>query len=133
MTSKAETTFAASVNNWLKGSNIYFEKMNNPYRGGTPDFYYEGPNGSKWVEYKFIVVPKRDSTLIVPDLTALQLAWLKRNFENGNEPWVVIGHRAGGVVMAHPQLWEEGLRCDEFLDHTVSRDDIALEIHTALA
>lgn len=117
MTSKAETTFANGVHKLLPPA-VYAEKMHNPFRGGTPDFYIEGPASTVWIEYKFIALPKRDSTLIVPNLSALQQDWLQRNYDNGYAPRVIVGCRVGrqacGAIFNHPTTWTKGVTCEVF-------------------
>ncbi|RYG07090.1 MAG: hypothetical protein EON92_19000, partial [Burkholderiales bacterium] len=90
MSGKAENTFIGSVGKYLPDT-VYAEKMHNPYRGGTPDMYYEGLTQSLWAEYKFVVLPKRADTYIVPELSALQLDWLERCRKNGHAPVVIVG------------------------------------------
>lgn len=126
MSSKAENTFIAGVHKYLPLA-IYREKTNNPYRGGTPDVYYEHRR-MMWAEYKFIEVPKRDSTVIVPELSELQRAWLQRNWKAGHRPLVIVGHAGGGVVFTQPLAWNAGLRRQDFLDSTMSRQELAAYI-----
>lgn len=93
---KPESRFTNSVNVYLK-SKVYFEKMNNPFRAGTADFWYSGKNGDCWIEYKFIpTIPTR--TTILPDLSARQLKWLNDRADEGRKVYVVVGHPKGGVV-----------------------------------
>lgn len=98
-----ENTFIASVHRHLRGK-CYFEKTHNEYRGGTPDVYYEGSSQSFWAEYKFLKNdPKRQFT---PKLSELQKEWLKRNFDNGHAPWVIVGCPNGGFILETPREWE---------------------------
>lgn len=130
MTAKAETVYAQRVNKHLPPE-VYREKMNNPYRGGTPDFYYEFQR-SLWCEYKFIEVPKREDTIIRPNLSALQLDWLKRCHANGHKPVVVIGSRAGGVALWSPNAWTHGLGAGAFVDQAGTAEEIATIIYQAV-
>jgi hypothetical protein len=76
VSSKPENTFIGTVNDRLPikkrkastiarrkvsdESHIHYEKMNNPYRGGTADSWYSGLAGDLWVEFKYLPrVPKR--------------------------------------------------------------------------
>jgi hypothetical protein len=80
MARKPENTFIASVHKHLQCT--YFEKMNNPYRSGTPDVWYSGDKSDLWAEYKFIqsIPVKVDVRL---DLSELQKLWLRRRYEEG--------------------------------------------------
>lgn len=124
MTAKAETTFIHSIHKVLPGG-VYREKQNNPYRGGQPDVYYEGNKDGLWVEYKFIVIPKRATTLITPDLSALQLQWLKRCYDNGLSPWVVVGCKTGGVLLTSPTAWSTAMATAHFLLQLKTRQVLA--------
>lgn len=130
MTSKAENTFIAGVHKHLPRE-VYREKTNNPYRGGTPDVYYEATR-AMWAEYKFIEVPKRDATVIVPALSSLQADWLKRNYDNGHQPWVIVGHEGGGVIFYRPAQWLDGFTRAEFMVRSVSKADLAAAIRRQL-
>jgi hypothetical protein len=124
MTAKAETNFANSVHKYLT-PNVYAEKMHNPYRGGTPDFYFEGIGRSVWAEYKFVVLPKRADTYIVPNLSALQKDWLERNRQNGGAPVVIVGCEYGGRVFSNHTQWEMGMTCGEFVAGMKKRKELA--------
>ena len=131
MSAKPETTYANGVHKYLPAS-VYVEKMNNPYRGGTPDYYVEGFSRVRWIEYKFIEVPKRDSTIIKPNLSSLQREWLGRNFERGHRPLVVIGSRIGGVALWDPGVWDGGLDAASFRRFAKSKEEIALLISSSV-
>jgi len=104
MAAKPETTFINLVHKHLPAS-IYREKMNNPYRSGTPDVYYEGKGHKRgnvlWVEYKWI--PYK--------ISPLQLKWLTRAHNNGLLAWVVVGWRESPrvthcTILANPTMWD---------------------------
>lgn len=126
---KPETTFTASVHRLLPPlSALYREKMANPYRGGTPDYWYSNKR-DLWIEWKFIKLPAREQTEIDPTklLSALQQKWLYDRFREGRNVWVIIGCKVGGVVLRDLQ-WTRPLKGQEFRDHLLSRLDIALRI-----
>lgn len=123
MSSKQETTYIAGVHKELP-KHIYREKMSNPYRGGTPDCYYEARK-QLWVEYKFIEVPKRADTVIKPELSALQADWLQRAYANGHPVRVIVGSRAGGVILDTPGVWSHGLAAGEFMERVQTKKEIA--------
>lgn len=82
--------------------------MHNAYRGGTPDVWYSGKNGDLWVEYKWAPkVPK--SGIIVPDLSPLQLKWLKGRFEEKRNVVVIVGYPDGCLIMEWPKDWTDGV------------------------
>lgn len=125
--STPENTFIRSVHAKLPAY-IYREKQHNAYRGGTPDCFYEHVR-MRWIEYKFVVLPKRDDTIIVPGLSALQIDWLERNHRNGHGPLVIVGcgvgRKAGGVVIDTPKTWVQGMPCAQFKAALLSRQELA--------
>ena len=121
--STPENTFIRSVHAKLP-SHIHREKQHNAYRGGTPDVFYEHVR-MLWVEYKFVVLPKRDHTVIVPGLSALQIDWLGRNHSNGHRPLVIVGSKAGGVIFDTPKTWVNGISCAQFKAALKSRQELA--------
>jgi hypothetical protein len=127
MAAKPETTFTASVDRHLP-KNLHKEKMFNPYRGGTFDKWYSGTNGDVWVEYKFVVIPKRPTTLITPGLSELQLLWGRSRAAEGRNVMVIVGSKAGGVVMTDPKEWDIPISAKEFLARLYSREALAGEI-----
>ena len=101
--------------------------MYNPLRGGTPDVYYEGGK-HLWVEYKFIEVPKRSETRIVPTLSELQKLWLRRCYASTGRALVIVGCKAGGVVFRSPDNWEGGMSTNDFNLVLYRRDELARHI-----
>lgn len=124
--SKPETSFTSGVHRYV--TDCHFEKMNNPYRGGTFDCWYSGRVRDLWVEYKFIVLPKRASTLIVPGLSALQREWGRSRYEEGRDVWVVVGCKEGAVVFTTPDLWEGGVLASSFRAKLIDRKTYARSI-----
>ena len=121
VSSKPETVFTNSVNKYLRGV-VYFEKMNNPFRAGTADFWYSGKKGDLWIEYKYIPkIPTR--TTILPDLSARQLKWLNDREAEGRSVEVIVGHPDGGVVW--PCSFEQPLAPEVFRNYTRSRKALA--------
>lgn len=123
MAAKPESNFIARVHKHLAKS-VYAEKMYNPLRGGTPDVYYEGAR-HLWVEYKFIDVPKRFETLVVPELSALQKLWLRRCHTAAGRALVVVGCKEGGVVFDSPEVWETGMSAGVFKMVVYHPDELA--------
>lgn len=99
-------------------------KTHNPFIGGVPDVWYSGPTGDLWVEYKFIVLPKRDTTVIRPDLSGLQSDWLRERYEEGRNVAVIVGCKEGGVV-ATSLWWEKEMTTGWFKAQLMSRKLLA--------
>ena len=123
MAAKPENNFIASVHKHLVRQ-VYSEKMYNPLRGGTPDVYYEGGR-HLWVEYKFIVLPKRPTTPVRAKLSELQKLWLRRCYDSTGRASVIVGCKAGGVVLRTPEEWEKELTTAAFSERVQRRDEIA--------
>ncbi len=132
MSAKPETTFYTSVHKHLPSIDLlHHEKMSNPYRAGTFDHWYSGGKADLWVEWKFIVLPKRDTTLIdicggkKPSLSALQQQWGYRRHHEGRDVWVIIGCKEGGVICRMPPEWTQTFRADGFRACMLTRPQIA--------
>lgn len=111
MAAKPETTFTASVHKHLPPlSHLYRMKNNNQFNSGIADVWYSGKR-DLWVEYKFTVLPKRDTTVIDlvggknPPISALQQSWLRDRHDEGRNVWVIVGCKEGGVIYQHRD-WE---------------------------
>lgn len=127
MAAKPESTFTLSVDRHLP-TDLHREKMFNPYRGGTFDKWYSGTEGDLWVEYKFVVVPKRFTTMILPGLSELQLLWGRGRVAEGRNAIVIVGSKMGGVVMTDPLEWDQPISTKDFLARLQSRAELAGEI-----
>ncbi len=117
MSAKPETTFTARVHKHLNKS-IYHMKNNNPYLSGVADVWYSGSSGDLWVEYKFLVMPKRDTTVVNlvqgkdPMISRLQQQWLEARFMEGRSVGVMLGCKEGGAWF--PNLdWQHGFTTAE--------------------
>lgn len=135
MSAKPETTFIASVHRQFRdGYKPYAMKNHNEYVGGIADVWYSGCWNDVWVEYKFIVMPKRMDTVIdltagkKPMLSVLQQAWLRNRFKDGRKVLVVVGHKDGGALFDHPKAWEAPHKSADYLAGLMSRKDIAEHI-----
>mgnify|MGYP003609555235 CR=1 FL=1 len=62
MSRKPENTFIASVHKHLPVG-LYSMKNHNQYNAGIADVWYSAKR-DWWIEYKFLVLPKRDTTVI---------------------------------------------------------------------
>lgn len=118
-----ENTFLAGIRKHLP-KDIYVLKNNNQFHAGVPDLWISGSKADLWIEAKFIAVPKRDDTLVVPDLSALQVNWLKSRHEEGRSVGVIVGCKDGGVW--YPGVsWEKNLTSLDFRKKIVGRSEIA--------
>jgi len=129
MSRKPETALIQAVHKKLKtfARPPHFEKMHNPYRGGTADVWYSGDVGDLWVEYKWIpALPA--SWIVVPDLTALQLDWLGSRTLEGRDVWVAVGSPEGIAFSALIAQWVSGLYANP--DWLFSKDEFAKEIYS---
>lgn len=132
MSAKPETTFIASIHKYLPQS-VYRMKNHNPYVGGVPDVWYSGPTGDLWVEYKFIVLPKRPDTPIVLTgakglLSALQQKWLRDRHEEGRNVAVCVGWKEGGVWLPDDNWSRYAYTAESFTEQMLSRADLATSI-----
>lgn len=118
---KPESVFINSVHAHLP-VDLYRMKNHNEYNAGIADCWYDD-RLDLWAEYKFIVVPARPKTVIKPDLSPLQLKWLTDRRNNGRNVVVIVGCKAGGVILHHRQ-WL-ALTTAEFKAQLQSRKDIA--------
>lgn len=101
---KPETRFSKLLLSKLPSS-IFYEKTNNPYRSGTPDYYIEGPSGILWCEVKWI------EKLWTKDLDASQVCktkswvaqrhWLVRAHQNNVQTCVIVGIGSGRTTKAY--------------------------------
>ena len=126
MAVKPETTFTNAVHAHLPPGRKapYWMKNHNEYTSGVFDCWYSGVEGDLWVEYKFIKLPARPSTLIVPSLSDLQLEWGKDRYEEGRNVVVIVGCKEGGVVFAN-RGWEGGILQSDFKKLLRTRKQLA--------
>lgn len=125
---KPEARFVSLVNSKL-AKFVHHQSMAHTVINGTPDQYYDlDPRFLKggqlrtcdlWVEYKWL--PNPPHTLLVPNCSELQKAWLSRRWSNGGNAWVVVGfptthgsRNRSCVVFYAPVEWEKGLQPFEF-------------------
>ena len=118
-----ENTFISSVHRHLPVG-LYHMKNHNQYNGGIADVWYSGSKNDLWIEYKFVNVPKRDATVIIPGLSELQKDWLKTRYLEGRSVGVIIGSKNGGVWLPNIE-WVQPLSTGEFLSRILSRHALA--------
>lgn len=126
MASKPESSFIQGVHRHLP--TVYKEKMNNPYRGGTPDVWYSGNLGDLWVEYKCLPrIPKHAN--ILPDLSPNQQLWIADRYAEGRNVIVVVGVEKDGGVIYEDKAWMQPLSPTEFRSKMRTKEAIAAFIH----
>ena len=112
---------------------MYRMKNHNPYTAGIPDCWYSGNAGDLWVEYKFMTIPKRSSTIVdfcggkVPMISALQQKWLRDRYNEGRTVGVIIGTPEGGVWLSGIS-WEVPLQASERFSTILDKSCIAAVI-----
>jgi hypothetical protein len=105
-----EHSFIKSFHKKLDPS-IKIWKIYDPYQGGVPDALLFGCNGQMlFVEYKYVkALPKRDTTIIKPALSAQQSEWLKDKIARNIDVLVVLGTQDGVVLFRAPCEWDDGI------------------------
>lgn len=99
-------------------------KNHNQFNGGIADVWYSGNAADLWVEYKFITVPTRDKTIIVPELSALQREWLTSRHAEGRNVGVIIGSKEGGVWFPGVS-WQVPIDAKTFRSRCVDRKSLS--------
>jgi len=107
-----EATFTRYIMSKLP-KEIYKWKIMNSMTNGVPDCYFSGKKGDLWVEMKYKTAPKRESTLIKHELSALQLQWLNNRQAEGRNVAVVYGTDIGCHIYQHG-LFDEPLHRSAF-------------------
>ncbi len=126
MSAKPETTFIAGVHKHLPPGRTepYWMKNNNVYTAGIWDCWYSGTRDDLWVEYKFVVLPKRGETLVSIELSALQKDWGKDRMHEGRNLVVIVGCKEGGVIFENFG-WEADITAAAFRSRLMPRAALA--------
>lgn len=129
MSSGPENRFIQSIHRLLPAA-VYRMKNHNPYNAGIADCWYSGAAGDLWVEYKFLELPKKPSTIVdlsrgdKPQISLLQQDWLEGRHAEGRAVGVIIGTPRGGLW--RPGIsWREPLSSAECASALLSKADIA--------
>lgn len=130
MSKGPENTFIAAVHRHLPAG-LYRMKNHNQYNGGIADVWYSGSKADLWVEYKFVKVPIRDSTVIDLGLSELQKHWLRTRSDEGRFIAVIAGSKDGGVWLPNTS-WENAVTAKKFRELIRSRQELAqlIALHT---
>lgn len=118
-----EHGFVRSVHRQLS-PDIFVWKINDTYAGGVPDAFYAGPARCLFVEYKYIKLPKRPTTLVRTGLSEQQKLWLNRMLNLGKPVAVVLGSNEGNIILTNSQ-WSNSLTADCFRQKAVSTKAVA--------
>lgn len=109
-------------------------KINDNFQGGVPDAFYLGAS-PLWIEYKHIEVPVRDSTMIRPNVSELQLGWLETLQAGGQGAWVVVTHGSGRTAMAWVEsdldVIRAGVTRGQFVQDSVTYAELLNDIEGA--
>jgi hypothetical protein len=118
-----ENTFIGSVHKHLP-IELYRMKNHNQFNSGIADVWYSGSKADFWIEYKFVKVPVRDTTVIDFGLSALQKDWLTKRSMEGRNIGVIVGSKDGGVWLPNTSF-EFQLDAKTFRSMIRSRKDLA--------
>lgn len=97
-----ENRYIQSIHRLLP-ARVYRMKNHNPYNAGIADCWYSGDHADLWLEYKYLCLPKRPSSIVDlcggknPPLTDLQQEWLHNRHLEGRAVGVIIGTPYGGL------------------------------------
>lgn len=136
MARQPEGTFINSIHKHLPES-LYRQKNHNQYNGGIADVWYSGAS-DLWVEYKFIQVPQRRTTVIdlvgskYPAISSLQQEWLRGRHAEGRNVGVIVGCKEGGVWFPGVS-WDTTYTTEWFRESILSRKEIADRLTETLA
>lgn len=107
---------------------VFIWKINDNYAGGVPDTFYrfkDPVEGQKplWVEYKYLKeLPKRLTTVVKPDFSALQIKWLTEACISGEQAYGVVGVGKEVYILNVDEL-EQGLSCEQVKKRLISREE----------
>lgn len=109
---KPEGNFIQRVHRKLN-KKIHKQSMGLTALNGTPDYYYEGPYGSMWIEYKWYAARPGSIRLATskssPKLSPLQRKWLNRAYVNRVRVYVVAGYPGGCFILKNSK-WNDDLK-----------------------
>ena len=130
-----EAQFTRNVNKRLPKT-VKSWKIIDQYEGGVPDCFYRlrytaSPN-PLWVEFKYLkALPKRETTLIRPNLSALQINWLTEAAQAAEKTAVIVGYGSKGVVYSLSEALN-GIETAEFVSRMETYQELANYLTTTL-
>jgi hypothetical protein len=108
---------------------VYRWKINDRFQNGVADAWYCGNGGNHlFIEYKYVVLPQKDSTLVRVGLSTLQVDWLTGRQVQGIPCSVIVGSEHGSVWFDDIAEAHHGVSRKEFIDRSVSVQQIAGKI-----
>ena len=102
----------------------YRWKIHDTYTGGVPDAFYCGPAGSLWVEYKYIKLPKRKTTVVTFGLSELQQIWLTKVAYFGQTTILAVGWEQSAQVFYGPHIQKTATQ-DELVQNSLIFKELA--------
>lgn len=102
---------------------IFVWKINDKYAGGVPDAFYAGPARCLFIEYKYVKLPKRDTTLVKTSLSEQQKLWLDRMSGMDKHVALVIGSVLGTIII--DKDWDYPIPTELFRQHAMSTKAVA--------
>lgn len=122
-----EANYNTTLNNKMKPKILRAWKINDNYQGGVPDNFYLGHFNELWMECKFLKeLPKRDTTVVVPDCSQLQLDWLEDLGKGGKARCVILGLKGGkGFIFKTEHEWVNGISTGYIRQHLMGYDEMA--------
>lgn len=119
---KPENRFIQGIHRLL--TDVYFEKMNNPWRAGTADVWYSGADGDLWVEYKYLPRAPVRNIALLPELTPRQLKWLAERHAEGRRVAVISGYGDSGLIYQNLE-WTAPIQAKELKHRAIPKIEIA--------
>lgn len=114
-----EHSFIKSVHRRLPKELLKW-KIHDTYTAGVPDVMYGGPGGILFAEYKYVPkLPVRDSTLIKTTLAPLQIAWLNRMVDCGQNAALIVGIEKHALIILGKD-WTANITKRYYLEHRLT-------------
>ena len=117
-----EHGFVRSVHRQLS-PDVFVWKINDKYAGGVPDAFYAGPARCLFIEYKYVKLPKRDTTLVKTSLSVQQKLWLDRMLGMDKQVALVIGSVLGSIII--DKDWDHPIPTELFRQRAMSTQAVA--------
>lgn len=127
---KPESAFIESVHDHLPHRRKFYRLKNqHQLTSGVADVWYSGLKADWWVEYKWVVLPKKDAWVELT-ITDLQLDWLQGRYEEQRRVAVIVGFNMGrlkhGVVVTHRAWADNALLKRVMLSRAKQTGELAL-------
>lgn len=114
-----EHSFIKSVHRRLPPE-LFKWKIHDTYTGGVPDVMYGGPAGILFVEYKYVPkLPVRESTLIKTTLAPLQINWLNRMVDCGQNAALIVGIEKHALIILGKD-WTANISKRYYIEHQLT-------------